>query len=93
MNNTVLVLKFLPPFVGILGFLSTGDEIVPGNNGLKDQNFALKWTKKNIINFGGDPNKITIFGQSAGGASVHFHVVSPLSEGIFLSICNGFNCL
>ncbi|KAF2892969.1 hypothetical protein ILUMI_13203 [Ignelater luminosus] len=69
--------------VGTLGFLSTGDEVVPGNNGLKDQSFALKWTKNNIIHFGGDPNKITIFGQSAGGASVHFQVLSPLSKGLF----------
>lgn len=66
--------------VGALGFISTGDEVVPGNNGLKDQNLALKWTKQNIARFGGDPERITIFGQSAGGASAHYHMLSPLSR-------------
>ncbi|KAF2892970.1 hypothetical protein ILUMI_13204 [Ignelater luminosus] len=71
--------------IGLLGFLSTGDEIVPGNNGLKDQTFALEWTRKNIIDFGGDPNKVTIFGGSSGAGCVHLHVVSPLSRGLFNS--------
>ncbi|KAJ3635702.1 hypothetical protein MTP99_008591 [Tenebrio molitor] len=69
--------------LGILGFLSTGDMVVPGNNGLKDQVMALKWIKNNIENFGGDPNKITIFGQSAGSASVSYHMQSPQSKGLF----------
>ncbi|KAG5862701.1 hypothetical protein JTB14_004642 [Gonioctena quinquepunctata] len=66
---------------GALGFLSTGDEVVSGNNGLKDQNLALKWTKKNIAKFGGDAESITIFGESAGGASSQYHMLSPLSRG------------
>ncbi|XP_071439111.1 esterase E4-like [Hetaerina americana] len=69
--------------LGALGFLSTGDEVVPGNNGLKDQVMALKWVKANIALFGGDPIRITIFGNSAGAASVHFHLLSPLSKGLF----------
>ncbi|KAJ3666300.1 hypothetical protein Zmor_001750 [Zophobas morio] len=69
--------------LGILGFLSTGDMIVPGNNGLKDQVLALKWVRDNIENFGGDPNKVTLFGQSAGSASVSYHMQSPLSRGLF----------
>ncbi|KAK5638330.1 hypothetical protein RI129_012625 [Pyrocoelia pectoralis] len=66
--------------LGALGFMSTGDLVVPGNNGLKDQNLALKWVKNNIRHFGGNPDRITIFGQSAGGASSHFHTLSPLSR-------------
>ncbi|XP_049850083.1 cholinesterase 1-like [Schistocerca gregaria] len=69
--------------LGLLGFLSTGDEVVPGNMGLKDQTEALRWVQRNIAAFGGDPQKVTIFGQSAGGASIHYHVVSPLSTGLF----------
>lgn len=47
--------------------------------GLKDQVMALKWVKKHIKDFGGDPDNITIFGSSAGGSSVNFHMLSPLS--------------
>lgn len=52
-----------------------------GNNGLKDQVQALKWVKRNIKYFGGDPENITISGMSAGGASVNYHMLSPLSRG------------
>lgn len=66
-----------------MGFVSTEDEILPGNLGLKDQTLALKWIKENIENFGGDSNNITITGYSAGGASVHLHYMSPHSKGLF----------
>ncbi|KAJ8875859.1 hypothetical protein PR048_023762 [Dryococelus australis] len=66
------------------GFLRVDDTDAPGNAGLKDQTAALRWIQKNIAKFGGNPNNVTIFGESAGGASVHFHVLSPLSKGLFL---------
>ncbi|XP_060519301.1 juvenile hormone esterase-like [Cylas formicarius] len=71
--------------LGIFGFLSSDDPTldVPGNAGLKDQNLALKWVQKNIKSFNGDPGNVTIFGESAGGASVHFHVLSSASRGLF----------
>lgn len=68
--------------LGALGFLSTGDLLVPGNNGLKDQVAALKWVQKNIEAFGGDPGSVTVFGESAGGAATHYHTISPLSKGL-----------
>ncbi|KAH0814588.1 hypothetical protein GEV33_008200 [Tenebrio molitor] len=67
--------------LGPLGFLSTGDAACPGNNGMKDQNLAMRWVKDNVAAFGGDPEKITIFGESAGGASAQLHMMSPLSKG------------
>ncbi|KAL6255043.1 hypothetical protein P5V15_013376 [Pogonomyrmex californicus] len=69
--------------LGALGFLSTGDEVVPGNMGLKDQNMALRWVSENIEWFGGDPKKLTLIGLSAGGASVHYHYLSKMSKGLF----------
>ncbi|KAJ8977382.1 hypothetical protein NQ317_001983 [Molorchus minor] len=68
---------------GPQGFLSTGDGVIPGNMGLKDQNLALKWVQENIHLFGGDPDKVTIFGQSAGAASVTYQILSPQSKGLF----------
>ncbi|XP_049851857.1 esterase FE4-like [Schistocerca gregaria] len=69
--------------LGPLGFMSTGDSLLPGNLGMKDQVLALQWVQQNIAAFGGNPNDVTIFGQSAGGASVHYHLLSPLSKGLF----------
>ncbi|PNF28712.1 Venom carboxylesterase-6 [Cryptotermes secundus] len=69
--------------LGPLGFLSTEDEVVPGNMGLKDQTAALRWVQRNIASFGGNPASVTLTGQSAGGVSVHYHYLSPLSHGLF----------
>ncbi|XP_066156575.1 esterase E4-like [Euwallacea fornicatus] len=69
--------------LGPFGYLSTGDDVIPGNFGMKDQILALKWVQKNIEYFGGDPKKVTIFGQSAGAASVSYLLLSPLAEGLF----------
>ncbi|XP_044727740.1 esterase B1-like [Chrysoperla carnea] len=71
--------------LGFLGFLSLDDASVgvTGNAGLKDQVQALRWVQKNIHKFNGDPNNVTIFGESAGGASCNFLLLSPLSKGLF----------
>ncbi|KAM4723007.1 fatty acyl-CoA hydrolase precursor, medium chain-like [Rhinophrynus dorsalis] len=69
--------------LGILGFLSTGDEQTRGNFGFLDQVAALQWVQENIKDFGGDPQSVTISGESAGGVSVSAQVLSPLSKGLF----------
>ncbi|XP_041816144.1 bile salt-activated lipase-like [Chelmon rostratus] len=68
--------------VGTLGLLSTGDSSLPGNYGLWDQQAAIAWVHRNIRSFGGDPDNITIFGESAGGASVNFQTLTPHNKGL-----------
>lgn len=73
--------------LGPFGFLCAknlpNEKIFDTNNGLRDQLAALKWVKENIVNFGGDPDNITIFGESAGAASVINHLGSPQARGLF----------
>uniref|UniRef100_F1KZX8 Carboxylic ester hydrolase n=1 Tax=Ascaris suum TaxID=6253 RepID=F1KZX8_ASCSU len=69
--------------LGPLGFLSSGEKELPGNLGYWDKTAALRFIKKNIANFGGDPNRITIFGLSSGGASVGGLSISPHSRDLF----------
>lgn len=75
--------------VGALGFLahpqldSESPHNSSGNYGLLDQQAAMKWVQRNIGAFGGDPSRVTVFGQSAGGESILIHLVSPESRGLF----------
>ena len=69
--------------VGATGFLSTESEAARGNYGLWDQVAALKWVQENIASFGGDSNRVTIFGQSAGAMSVSHLALSPEARGLF----------
>ncbi|XP_046737845.1 juvenile hormone esterase-like [Diprion similis] len=78
------VLLVLPNYRGgVLGFLSTGDEVSPGNYGLKDMVRALEWTRDNIQYFGGDPNRVTLFGSSAAATSIHYLTLSNSTNGLF----------
>ena len=75
--------------LGVLGFLahpeltSESGHQASGNYGLLDQLAAMRWVRANIAAFGGDPSRVTIFGQSAGSISVLYQVVSPLGNGLF----------
>ena len=60
--------------LGVLGFLS-GIHDLTGNYGLMDQQLALKWVRNNIAGFGGDPENVTLFGESSGAAAVALHLV------------------
>ena len=63
------------------GFLTTGDDRLPGNYGLLDQVAALRWLAKNLPYFHGNPDRVTVFGSSAGASSIGFLMLSPLSKG------------
>ena len=65
----------------IPGFMSLNHPNATGNAGLKDQNLVLRWVQENIDKFGGDPNSVTLVGQSAGGVAVDFHSLSEMSRG------------
>lgn len=69
--------------LGPLGFLCLPSVGIYGNMGLKDQRMAFRWVSENIATFGGNPKNVTIFGQSAGGASVHLHYLSEKSRKYF----------
>ncbi|XP_013793998.1 acetylcholinesterase-like isoform X1 [Limulus polyphemus] len=69
--------------VASLGFLFFGRPDSPGNAGLYDQLMALEWVRDNIANFGGNPQNVTLFGESAGGVSVGLHLLSSLSRNLF----------
>ncbi|EHB14654.1 Carboxylesterase 2 [Heterocephalus glaber] len=69
--------------LGVLGFFSTEDQHAAGNWGFLDQVAALRWVQQNIVHFGGNPDGVTIFGESAGGVSVSSLVLSPMSQGLF----------
>lgn len=69
--------------VGSFGYLSTGDGRVLGNFGMKDQVLALKWIQENIEFFGGDPDDVTLFGESSGATSAGLHMMSPMSSHLF----------
>ncbi|XP_077287988.1 acetylcholinesterase-like [Arctopsyche grandis] len=69
--------------VASLGFLFFDTSDVPGNAGLFDQLMGLQWVHDNIHAFGGNPNNITLFGESAGAVSVSMHLLSPLSRNLF----------
>ena len=67
-------------FFFFAGFMCLPTDSAPGNMGLFDQILGLEWVRDNIGYFGGDPNRVTIFGQSAGGASVSHLMLSPAAE-------------
>ncbi|KAL4715845.1 hypothetical protein ACJJTC_014577 [Scirpophaga incertulas] len=69
--------------LGIFGFLCLDHKDAPGNMGLRDQVLALKWVQKNIKIFNGDPENVTVFGFSAGGASIEYLILSPMAKGLF----------
>ncbi|KAK8788786.1 hypothetical protein V5799_021438 [Amblyomma americanum] len=68
--------------IGAFGFFNGKVPDAPGNQGLHDTLLAVKWIKENAMAFGGDPDKITLFGESAGAVSVGYFLVSPLARGI-----------
>ncbi|XP_051161800.1 juvenile hormone esterase-like [Leptopilina boulardi] len=72
--------------LNFLGFYSTGNEHAQGNYGLKDMVQVLNWVKENIHKFNGNPNSVTLFGNSAGAAAIHHLALSKNTKGLFHKI-------
>lgn len=83
METQDVILVTITHRCNVFGFLATGDEASPGNYGLKDQTMAMRWVRDNIAAFGGDPGAVTLSGQSAGAASVNYHLISNHSRGLY----------
>ncbi|XP_075212202.1 esterase E4-like isoform X2 [Lycorma delicatula] len=83
LDNKDIILVASNYRIGPLGFASTEDVVMSGNYGMKDLVLALKWVQQNIASYGGNPESVTIFGGSAGGACVHYLTLSPLAKGLF----------
>ena len=83
LQNTTAYNYNINPIFEFAGFFCLENDDVPGNLGLYDQILALQWVEKYIQHFGGDPNQVTISGQSAGGALVTYLLDSPLASGLF----------
>uniref|UniRef100_A0A7N6F5R1 Carboxylic ester hydrolase n=1 Tax=Anabas testudineus TaxID=64144 RepID=A0A7N6F5R1_ANATE len=81
-NIIVVIIQYR---LGFLGFLSTGDEHARGNWGFLDQLAALRWVKENIEAFGGDPQSVTVAGESAGGISASL-LVNPFIKSFHMAI-------
>eukprot|EP01012_Entosiphon_sulcatum_P011934 TRINITY_DN17430_c0_g1_i1.p1 TRINITY_DN17430_c0_g1~~TRINITY_DN17430_c0_g1_i1.p1 ORF type:complete len:563 (-),score=108.74 TRINITY_DN17430_c0_g1_i1:10-1698(-) len=89
-NNVVVVTMNYR--LAILGFLAMKElaaeqpDGTNGNYGLQDQRKALQWIQKNVASFGGDRNRVLLYGESAGGTSVCYHLTSPASKGLFSAV-------
>lgn len=87
-NNDVIVVTVnyrVGPFgfMALSGLQSEDPNNSTGNAALQDQTMGLQWVRDNIANFGGDPTRVTIFGESAGGFSICWHLVNQNSAGLF----------
>ncbi|PAV84172.1 hypothetical protein WR25_17174 isoform A [Diploscapter pachys] len=69
--------------VGPFGYLYLDNDDVPGNMGMLDQQLAMYWIRDHIFAFGGNPSRVTLFGESAGAASIVAHLIAPSSKGLF----------
>lgn len=72
--------------LGVLGYLTTEDDVIPGNNGIRDFILGLEWVKKNIKDFGGDPKRVTLMGSQGGAVLVDLLLYSKKAKGLFNTV-------
>lgn len=73
--------------LNVFGYLSLNSSSVPGNNGLRDAITLLQWVRRNARAFGGDPDNVTLAGQSCGSVAAHLVSLSKASVGLFKRYC------
>ncbi|XP_063227866.1 juvenile hormone esterase-like [Bacillus rossius redtenbacheri] len=82
MNHTAILVT-LNYRLGVLGYMSMEHREMTSNAGMKDQVAALRWVRRNIAQFGGNPDDVTVFGESAGGMSVELLLLTSMTAGLF----------
>ncbi|XP_049876599.1 esterase E4-like [Pectinophora gossypiella] len=81
-----VIVVYITHRLGVFGYLTTDDDVIPANNGIRDFILGLQWIQDNIEQFGGDPNRVTLMGYKGGAALMNILLYSEKAKGLFSSV-------